>query len=200
MRYAFWLHNLIPNCLSDLEPMELFIKTKENHFNLLYTHVWGCLVYFFDPKLQYGQKISKWNHQSLMMQFSGFGDGHFSCLAIISHISTHNVSHQYHVVFYDFFKVVLVLTMMYWLILSAIYSLTVIVIYTSIMMNLLLMIPLCTIFLILMKFGWMNLRNDDHHLKLHECWHLAEDCEWDKWIDKTSKDSSVSLPTFLTKV
>ncbi len=61
VKYAVWLYNRIPNCLSGLTTLELLTKTEANHCDLFCTHIWGCPVYVLDPKLHDRQKIPKWN-------------------------------------------------------------------------------------------------------------------------------------------
>ncbi len=106
MKHTVWLHFCIPNHLSSLTPLELLTKTKANHHDLLRTHVWGFPVYVLDPKLQDGQKIPKWNHHSRLGQFLGFSDSHSSLVANFRHLSTGNVSPQYHLVFDELFETV----------------------------------------------------------------------------------------------
>ncbi len=104
MKHAVWFHHHIPNQLSGLSPMELLSKTKANHCDLLHTHVWGCPVYYLDPKLQDGQKIPKWNHQSCLGLFLGFSDIHSSLVANVQRFSTKYALQQYHLVFEDLIK------------------------------------------------------------------------------------------------
>eukprot|EP00804_Cyclotella_cryptica_P015898 CCRYP_006377-RA/>CCRYP_006377-RA protein AED:0.16 eAED:0.08 QI:0/0/0/1/0/0/2/0/228 len=56
VKHVAWLYNHIPNSTSELTPLELLTKTKADHKDLLWSHVWGCLVFVLDPKLQDGKK------------------------------------------------------------------------------------------------------------------------------------------------
>ncbi len=106
VKHVVWLHSCIPNHLSGLTPLELLTKTKTNHCDLLWTHVWGCTVYVLDLKLQDGQKISKWNCTSHLGQFLGFSDVHSSLVVHVWYLSTGYVLPQYHLVFDDLFETV----------------------------------------------------------------------------------------------
>ena len=87
--------------------MELITKQKEDHLDLLRSHVWGCPAYVLEPKLQNGQKLPKWNRRSRLGQFMGYSDEHSSLVANIRHLNTGYVSPQYHVVYDDLFQTVL---------------------------------------------------------------------------------------------
>ncbi len=96
---AVWFHNCILNNLSSLTPMELLTKTKVNHCDLLFTHVWGCPVNFVEPKLQDGQKIPKWKSQSRFSLFLQLSNVQSSLVANVYHNPTGYVSPHYHWVF-----------------------------------------------------------------------------------------------------
>ncbi len=105
-KHVVWLYNHVPNQVSGLTPLELITKQKADHHDILRSHVWGCLAYMLKPKLQNGQKLSKWNRRSRLGQFLGYSDDHSSLVANVRHLGTGYVSPQYHVVFDDFFKTV----------------------------------------------------------------------------------------------
>jgi hypothetical protein len=63
-------------------------------------------MYVFDPKLQDGTKIPKWNCQAQQGQFLGFSDKHSLLVATVCHLTTGFVSPQFHVVFDDHFHTV----------------------------------------------------------------------------------------------
>ena len=107
VRHAVWLYNRLPNRTSGLTPYELLTKTRDDHRDLLRTHVWGCPVFVLDAKLQDGAKIPKWNRRARKAQFLGYSDEHSSMVACCRHLDTGHVSPQYHVVFDDHFHTVL---------------------------------------------------------------------------------------------
>ena len=39
----------MPNLQSGLTPIEIFTKTKSDHQDLLWSHIWGCSVYVLGP-------------------------------------------------------------------------------------------------------------------------------------------------------
>ena len=79
VKHAVWLYNRVPNFELGLTPMELITKQKADHCDILRPHVWGCPVYVLEPKLQNGQKLSKWNRRSRLGQFVGYSGDHSSC-------------------------------------------------------------------------------------------------------------------------
>ncbi|KAL7463902.1 hypothetical protein ACHAXS_004255, partial [Conticribra weissflogii] len=82
-------------------------KTKTDHWDLLRTHVWDCLVFVLNPKLQDGKKIPKWNCRLRLGQFLGFSDEHSSLAANVWNLATGYMSPQFHLVFYDEFETVI---------------------------------------------------------------------------------------------
>jgi hypothetical protein len=81
--------------LSGLTPLELLMKSKADHRDLLCLHVWGCLAIVLDPKLQNNQKLPKWNRRACVGQFLGYSDEHSSLVANVWHLSTGHVSLQF---------------------------------------------------------------------------------------------------------
>ncbi len=84
-------------------PIKITTKTKLDHRDLLQTHVWGCPVFVWDPKLQDGKKIPKWTH---LGQFLGYLDQHSSLTANVCNLSTGYISPQFHLVFDDKFETI----------------------------------------------------------------------------------------------
>ena len=104
--HAAWLYNRIPQRRSGLTPLEMITGCKDDHAELMRSHVWGCPVYVLDPKLQDNHKIPKWNRRARMGQFLGFSREHSSTVALVRNLHTGHVSPQYHVVFDDRFETV----------------------------------------------------------------------------------------------
>ena len=98
IQYAVWLFNHIPNQDTGLTPLEFFTKTKSDHHELQRAHVWGCLVFVLDPRLQDGKKIPKWNCCTCLAQFVGFSPEHSTLVANIWHLQTNHVSPQFHLI------------------------------------------------------------------------------------------------------
>ena len=48
-RHGVKLLNQVPNLQSGLTPIEIFTKTKSDHQDLLWSHIWGCSVYVLGP-------------------------------------------------------------------------------------------------------------------------------------------------------
>ncbi len=101
-----WLYNHIPNHLSGLTRHKLLTNTKDNHCDIIHTHVWGCTIYDLDSKLQDGQKIPKWNWWSHVGWFrdSVISDVYSSLVANVCHLLIGYVSPQYHMIFHDLFE------------------------------------------------------------------------------------------------
>ncbi len=88
VKHAIWLYNRVPNRLSGLTPLELLMKTKADHRDLLRGHVWGCPAIVLEPQLQNDQKLPKWNRRARVGQFLGYSDEHASLTANVRHLST----------------------------------------------------------------------------------------------------------------
>ena len=80
------------------------MKTKSDHRDLLWVHMWGCPVFVLDEKLQDGQKMPKFNRHARMGQFLGFSDEHSTLIARVQNLSTNYVSPHFHVIFDDLFS------------------------------------------------------------------------------------------------
>ncbi len=106
VHHAVWLYNHLSNGITGVSPIEFLTGTRLDHQDLLCTHVWGCPMYVFDPKLQDGHKIPKWNCRARQGQFLGFSDEHSSLVATVCHLTTSFVSPQFHVLFDDHFHTV----------------------------------------------------------------------------------------------
>ena len=87
VNHAAWLYNCISHCFSDITPIEMVTNIKSDHCNLMCTHVWVCLVYVLEAKLQGGKKLSKWNHLEWIDQFLGFMR-HLHLMLLLSTTST----------------------------------------------------------------------------------------------------------------
>jgi hypothetical protein len=106
VKHAVWIYNRVPNCQSGLTPLDLLMKSKADHRNILSAHVWGCLAIVLEPQLQKDKKLPKWNRHARVGQFLGYSDEHSSLVANVHHLSTGYVSPQFHVVFDDLFETV----------------------------------------------------------------------------------------------
>ena len=60
-------------------------------------------MYILDTKLQNDQKFPGWNRCTYLGQFLGFSNEHSSLVKNVINLPTSSISHQYHVVFEDFF-------------------------------------------------------------------------------------------------
>ena len=67
--HVVWLYNRVPNCQSGLTWLELLMKSKANHCDLLCSHVWGCSAIVLEPKLKNDQKLPKLNWCACVGQF-----------------------------------------------------------------------------------------------------------------------------------
>jgi hypothetical protein len=107
MKHAVWLYNIVPNRQSGLTPLELLMKSKANHCDLLRLHVWGCLAIVLESCLQNDQKLPKWNWCARVGQFLGYSDEHSLLVVNVRHMSTGHVFPQFHVAFDNLFETVI---------------------------------------------------------------------------------------------
>ncbi len=61
VKHLVWVYNCVPNVRSGLTPLELINRERSDYKDLLRCHVWGCLVFVLEAKLQNDQKLPKWN-------------------------------------------------------------------------------------------------------------------------------------------
>jgi hypothetical protein len=66
-------------------------------------HVWGCPLYFLDPKIQQGKKLPRWEPRSKRGMFLGLSKQHASEVTLVLNLGTGSITNQLHVVFYDLF-------------------------------------------------------------------------------------------------
>ena len=107
MDHAVWVWNHLPKQRVGLSPLELFTNVRSDHSSLNRLHIWGCLGYVLEPKLQTNDaSIPKWNKRSRLGQFLGFSPHHSTKVAMMRNVATGNISPQFHVVFDDHFETV----------------------------------------------------------------------------------------------
>ncbi len=106
VKHAVWIYNRVPNRQSGLTPLELLMKSKADHRDILRAHVWGCPAIVLEPQVQNDKKLPKWNRCAQVGHFLGYSDKHSSLVANVHHLSTGYVSPQFHVVFDDLFETV----------------------------------------------------------------------------------------------
>ena len=105
--HAVYLWNHLPGRDLRLAPDELFSGGKFPSYGFLNSaHVWGCPIYVLDPKLQDGRKLPKWTKRARRGQYLGISPEHSSTVARVRHLTTGNISPQFHVVFDDLFSTV----------------------------------------------------------------------------------------------
>ncbi len=106
VKHAVWIYSRVPNRQSGLTPLELLMKSKADHRDLLCAHLWECPAIVLEPQLQNDKKLPKWNRCARVGQFLGYSDKHSSLVANVRHLSTGYVSPQFHVVFDVLFETV----------------------------------------------------------------------------------------------
>ncbi len=106
VKHSVLIYNRVPNARSGLTPLELVTKERSDYMEILRCHVWGCLVYVLEPKLQNDQKLPKWNRRARLGQFVGFSDEHSSLVANVWHLTTGYISPHFHIVFDNLFETV----------------------------------------------------------------------------------------------
>ena len=106
VKHSGWIYKCVPNARSGFPPLELVTKERSDYKEIFCCHVWGCLVYVLEAKLQNDQKLPKWNRRAHLGQFVGFSDEHSSMVANVRHLTTGYISTQFHVMFDGLFETV----------------------------------------------------------------------------------------------
>jgi len=88
LQHAVYLWNILPDQYTKLSPLELITFSRvPNYTHLQRSHVWGCLTFLLDPRLQDGKKIPKWC-------FLGYSTCHSSTVSLILNLKTGSVTPQ----------------------------------------------------------------------------------------------------------
>ena len=98
LEYSVCLYNRVSNIEPVYSPLELWTSKLIEHIELARVNVWVCQFYVLNPKLQDGNKITKWKIRSHMEQFLGFSKYNSSQLGLICNSKTQWILPQYHVV------------------------------------------------------------------------------------------------------
>ena len=109
MDFAVWIWNRIPRRDTGLSPLELWTRSVSeiSRQSLADTHVWGCVAYVLEPKLQKGGvKIPKWMPRSRRGVFVGFSPKHSSLVGLVLNISSKAITSCFHLVYDDLFSTV----------------------------------------------------------------------------------------------
>jgi hypothetical protein len=86
--------------------LELEKNSQSNYTHLKNAHPWGCPVYVFNPRLQDGFKIPRWEPHSRRGVFLVISPLHASTVGLILNPNTNCLSPQYHCGYDDYFETV----------------------------------------------------------------------------------------------
>jgi GAG-pre-integrase domain len=89
----------------DLIPLELFARTQVSP-HLQDQHLFGCLVYVLDGRLQFGSKTNKWAMRSRLGIYVGKSTQHSQSVGLVLSMTTGLVSPQFHVVYDNHFETI----------------------------------------------------------------------------------------------
>jgi len=105
--YAVYLWNHMPQRSSLMASIELYSSIKLPSYDpFLHAHVFGCLVFVLDPRLQDGKKLPKWTPRAHRGKFLHYSPQHSTLVGHILNLSTVSVTPQVHVVYDDLFSTV----------------------------------------------------------------------------------------------
>ena len=90
-----------------IAPTDLFPGTQFPRHKLKFVHIYRCPMYVLDPSLQQGKKLPRWQPCSHQGIFVGYSPNHFSDVPLILNPATGHISPHFHVVFDDFFSIVM---------------------------------------------------------------------------------------------
>jgi len=107
--HAAYLLNRVPRPDTGQSALELFSRTTWARSKFHDFHVWGCPVYVLDGKLSDGNKLPRWKPRSGRHTYVGsgaIGAAHSHSIPLVLSLDTGKITHQYHVVFDDWFNTV----------------------------------------------------------------------------------------------
>jgi len=107
LKHAAYLWNVLLDQHTKLSPLELIsVSCVPSYTHLQWLHVWGCLTFVLDPRLQEGYKLPKWSPRSRLGCFLGCSTCHSSTVSRMVNLKTGSVTPQYHLVHDDWFSTV----------------------------------------------------------------------------------------------
>ena len=107
LEYIVHLWNRLPKQDTGVTPIKLFSSTRYDLGPILRSsHIWGCLAYVLDPKVQDGKKLPRWQPKARRGQFLGYSKKHASNIALIRNVRTGSISSQFHIVFDEWFTTI----------------------------------------------------------------------------------------------
>jgi hypothetical protein len=107
--HAVYVLNRVPREDSGLSPLELFTRATSARSKLFDLHVWGAPAYVLDDTLADGKKLPRWKPRGgrhLYVGSGAIGNAHSHSIPLILSLDTGKITHQYHVVFDDWFSTV----------------------------------------------------------------------------------------------
>ena len=107
--HAVYVLNRVPREDSGLSPLELFTRQTWTRSKLLDFHVWGAPAYVLDDTIADGKKLPRWKPRGSRHLYVGsgaLGSAHSHSIPLILSMDTGKITHQYHVVFDDWFSTV----------------------------------------------------------------------------------------------
>ena len=93
--------------MTGLNPLAAFTKTKSDHSDLLWAHVWSIPAFVLNLRFQDGKKIPKWDRRSRQAQFVGYLSENSLLVAKVRHLQKNHVSSQYHLIHNNNFETIL---------------------------------------------------------------------------------------------
>ena len=106
MTHAGYLHNQIPKMNCGSSPVELWKRSKCNHYRLDHSYPFGVPAYVLNAQLQDGHKLPRFNKKKQQGVFVGPSPMHANTVGLIYSPRTHHVSPQFHVIYDDYFETV----------------------------------------------------------------------------------------------
>ena len=83
MSHDFHLQNHTPYISSGMSPEEVLTRSKSSHSDLQNSPTWGCPEYVLEPRLQDGNKFTKWMSRSRRAQYLGVSPLHASTVGMV---------------------------------------------------------------------------------------------------------------------
>ena len=108
MDHTVWILNHLPAPPNVLSAKEMFLGEKvATHSSLCHVHIWGCMAYVLDPRLQDRKKIPNFYPCSCRGQFLRFLKEHSLSVTLVLNCCTGKITSQFHcVLFDDYFQTV----------------------------------------------------------------------------------------------
>jgi hypothetical protein len=106
VQHAVFLHDHMPNNLTDVSPHDVLTRSRWEQREFHNLHVWGCLVCCLEKAMHDGKKLPRWKPRSHRTMNIGLSAKHASTVPLVLNLDSGHINSQFDIVFDDWFATV----------------------------------------------------------------------------------------------